>query len=172
MSNLKNDYVIGIDIGHHGAIVIQRNSAPHIVTLVMPMIKTEVDYHQLYELIKTYAVGTGLVVFEKLGVIFGSSKATALSMGYQSGAVEMACIALGLPYVKVPPKEWQKVMFTGVDEILKVTKKGHSRDTKAMALIAAKRRFPGVCLTVGRENNKPHDGIVDALLLSEYAKSL
>jgi hypothetical protein len=112
--------------------------------------------------------GNPHVVFEKLGVIFGSSKVTAFSMGYQSGAIEMMAIALGIPYTKVPAKQWQKDMFQGIDVIKKTGKS--SNDTKAMALIAAKRLFPNQKLTFGEKATKPHDGLVDALLMAEYAK--
>ena len=89
-------------------------------------------------------------------------------MGHQSGAVEMMAIALRIPYTKIPAKQWQKEMFTGVEEIT-ITGKT-SRDTKAMALVAAKRLFPGRDFTFTERSTKPHDGYVDALLMSEYGK--
>lgn len=164
---------IGIDIGKKGAICVIRPDGIKIEP--MPMIKDELDYSKLYEMlmheqlfdISTTGVNVHLV-FEKLGVIFGSSKATAFSMGHQSGAVEMMAIALGIPYTKIPAKQWQKDMFQGVDVIKKTGKT--SNDTKAMALIAAKRIFPNQKLTFGDRATKPHDGLVDALLMAEYAK--
>lgn len=167
MSEYKNRFWIGIDIGKSGAICIMEND--QITLAKMPMIKDQVDYNKLYhELLMKYEAGNGMIIFEKLGVIFGSSKQTAFSMGYQSGAVEMACIGLSIPYAKIPAKEWQKRMFTGVDEI---TKTGTTkRDTKAMALVAAKRLYPNVKLTIGDRATKAHDGAVDALLMAGYAK--
>lgn len=158
---------IGIDIGKSGAICIM--TPTETILSKMPMIKDQVDYEKLYhEILNKYEGGNGIVIFEKLGVIFGSSKQTAFSMGYQSGAVEMACIGLSIPYAKIPAKEWQKRMFTGVDEI---TKAGTTkRDTKAMALVAAKRLYPNVKLTLGDKATKPHDGAVDALLMAGYAQ--
>ncbi len=139
------------------------------------MVKDELSYSDLFDLLQhiqqtefTKTGGNPYLVFEKLGVIFGSSKATAFSMGYQSGAVEMMAIALGIPYTKVPAKQWQKDMFQGVDVIKKTGKT--SNDTKAMALIAVKRIFPTQKLTFGDRATKPHDGLVDALLMAEYAK--
>ena len=159
---------VGIDIGKEGAIAAI--SGDTIATWPMPKIKTELDYRALSTLVSQLCSNDDKphVVFEKLGVIFGSSKQTAFSMGYQSGAVEMACIGLSIPYAKIPAKEWQKRMFTGVDEI---TKAGTSkRDTKAMALVAAKRLYPNVKLTLGDRSNRPHDGAVDALLMAGYAQ--
>jgi len=191
-NNQDKNFWIGIDIGKHGAICIQKSlldieettsgrpdwlattkMVNDINILSMPMIGTELDYVKLYhEILMPYEAGRGIVVFEKLGVIFGTSKATAFSMGHQAGAIEMACIGLSIPFTKVPPKVWQKEMFTGITEVRKTSKakSGTSRDTKAMALLAVKQLFPQVKLTFGDRATKPHDGLIDALLLSEYAK--
>jgi hypothetical protein len=172
---MEHRFTIGIDIGKQGAICIQEKNVENpFITLKMPMIKTELDYQALYKILEPYEGGNGRVVFERLGVIFGTSKATAFSMGHQAGAVEMACVALYIPFIKVPPKEWQKAMFTGVDEITKPSKTGATnvRDTKAMALVAMKRLFPTVKLTFGDSATKPDDGLIDAVLMSEYAKRL
>lgn len=170
MQKMSRKFNIGIDIGKKGAIVVLPESKAvqnALEPLVMPLVGDQVDFHQLYRILRRYEGTDCHVIFEKLGVIFGTGKSTAFSMGYQAGALEMACIALRLPYTKVPAKQWQKEMFQGVDEI---TKKGKSsRDTKAMALIAANRLFPDYKLTVGRATT-PHDGVVDALLMAEYCK--
>jgi len=177
---MKHRFVIGIDIGKAGSVYIQEKDKEGNYIgqgYKMPMIKTELDYLALYQLLEPYEASNGLVVFERLGVIFGSSKQVAWSMGHQSGAVEMACVALSIPFMKIPAKEWQKAMFVGVDEITKtannLSKTGKpSRDTKAMALVACKRLFPKLKLTFGNRAEKPHDGLIDAVLISEYAKRL
>jgi hypothetical protein len=155
---------IGIDIGLKGAIAyIQADGS--IYCTPMPVIKDTLDPTELMSALSRG--GKAVAVFEKLGVIFGTAKSTAFSMGYQSGAVEVGCIAAGLTYTKVPAKQWQKDMFIGVDEIK--NSKG-KRDTKAMALVAVKRIFPQVKLTFGERATKPHDGLVDALLMAEWAR--
>jgi hypothetical protein len=159
---------IGIDIGKSGAIAVF--SGNNIVTYEMPKISNELDYHALNKLLRQFCSNSKkpYVVFEKLGVIFGSGKSTAFSMGHQSGAVEMSCVANDIPYTKVRAVDWQKQMFQGVQEI---TKTGSSKkDTKAMALVAIKRIFPDLKLTFGTRATKPHDGLVDAVLMAEYAR--
>ena len=154
---------VGIDIGLKGAIA----SIDHlnVTGLKMPVLGKEVDPHAIIaELDK---LKPDYVVFEKLGVIFGTSKSTALSMGKQSGIIETACICLGVPYTAVPAKQWQKDMFVGITEAKKANGK---RDTKAMALITCKRIFPNVDLVFGDRATKPHDGYVDAILMAEWAK--
>lgn len=161
---------IGIDIGKAGAISVIQPSGI-IINTKMPMIKDEIDYSTLYHHLRKYTPYSGHdchVVFEKLGVIFGTSKSTAFSMGHQSGSIEMACIASELPYTKVRAVDWQKEMFKGIPEILKAN--STKRDTKAMALMAIKRIFPTIKLTFGDKATKPHDGLVDAVLMAEYAR--
>jgi len=169
---MSNIY-IGIDIGKHGAIAVM-NSNGTIDTYAMPLIKKELDYHALNQLISTLS-STGSkvhVVFEKLGVIFGSAKSVAFSMGEQIGAIEMCCIAHNISYTKSRAIDWQKEMFTGVQEVTKpsTTGKKEVRDTKAMALLAIKRIFPELKLTFGKIAFKPHDGLIDAVLMAEYAR--
>jgi hypothetical protein len=160
---------IGIDIGKQGAYYILGEDGSEIDRGPMPMIKKEVDWHAWNVIIEPYDMFNGMVVFEKLGVIFGSSKKTAFSMGYQCGAIEMCCIANNLIYTMVQAKKWQAEMFDGQTKIYKTGSKTKI-DTKAMALVAAKRLFPKTNLLMTEKSSVPHDGLVDALLMAEYAR--
>jgi hypothetical protein len=153
---------IGIDIGLNGAISIMYADG-HIEIAPMPVIGKVIDIHTLKYIINRK---DAVVVFEDLGVIFGTSKATAFSMGYQVGILEALCVSLNLPYHKVKAKVWQKDMFQGVPELTKSGK----RDTKGMALVACQRMFPTLKLTFGERATKPHDGLVDAVLIAAYGK--
>lgn len=158
---------VGIDIGKSGAIAVIYPDG-RIKTMRMPLINTEIDYADLYSIISQCSSMACHVAFEKLGVIYGSAKSTAFSMGHQLGAIEMACIASKVPYTKVRAVDWQKEMFKGVDE---VTKDGNGkRDTKAMAYIAIKRLFPQLELKFGARATVAHDGLIDAVLIAEYAR--
>ena len=69
----------------------------------------------------------------------------------------------------ITPQE--KELFEGIPKVLKKDGSGKV-DTKAMALIAAKRLFPTTVLTKpdSKRATVPHNGIVDALLIAEYAR--
>jgi hypothetical protein len=109
-----------------------------------------------------------LVIIEDVHSIFGSSSKSNFQFGRALGLLEGIVAALDLPYVKVQPKEWQKLAFTGIP---KMTVQGKTKaDTKGMALIAAKRLFPNTSFLATERSKKDHDGIIDALLLSYYAK--
>lgn len=154
---------IGIDIGKHGAIVIDNSGV--ITTHKMPLIGTELDYKALNDILEPFEGGNVMVVFEKI-VPYIQNKSTAFSLGHQAGAIEMLCVAHCIPYTKLPPRNWQKEMFAGVGEM---NKGDGSRDTKSMALMAIKRLMPNLQLTFGKAT-VPHDGLVDAALMAAYAK--
>ncbi len=161
-------YIIGIDIGKKGGIAIYNLNLKQFVSLVPTPIdkKTkEIDYKEFFEIIGSYP--NSYIAFEKLGVIFGSSKSTAFVMGHQSGMLEGYCVANGISYTKIIPKIWQKEMF----KCTKVIKKKDSKknDTKATALKVAKEIYPENIFKVGK-SKIPHDGLVDALLITLYTK--
>jgi hypothetical protein len=163
---------IGIDVGKEGAFAIQDINLKSITCIKMPLIGKELDMLEVYNILTPYEGGNGMIVFEKI-IPFTANKSAMFSLGCQAGAIEMACVALAIPFTKVPPQTWQKEMFTGVDQATKkstTTKSGVSRDTKSMALVAAKRLFPHQELKFGGRTTVAHNGLVDALLMSEYAK--
>lgn len=170
---------IGIDIGKQGSIAHIKSSG-EIITYKMPKIGTEIDERSLsgiLDSILNFCVSEGEnyhVIFEKLGVIYGSSKQTAFSMGEQYGTVKAMCVCKKIPYTPVRAVEWQKTMFTGVDEIRKPSKTGKKlvRDTKGMALIAIQRIFPDLKLTFGDRASKPDDNLIDSVLIAEYGKRM
>lgn len=161
---------IGIDIGKAGAVYILGEDGSEILRAKMPMIKNVVDWHALDQMLEPYEGFNGMVVFEKLGVIFGSSKKTAFSMGEQYGSVRMCCISNSIRYTEVPAKTWQAEIFQGQEKIFQSGSKTKV-DTKAMALVAVKRLFPHITnLTLSERAEKPNDGLIDAILMAEYAR--
>ena len=77
---MNRKWHVGIDIGLKGAICVmedQGNNQIKIDIHPMPVLKGKMDYHKLHELIEKFEGFNGHVVFEKLGVIYGTSKTTA-----------------------------------------------------------------------------------------------
>jgi len=77
------------------------------------------------------------------------------------GLIEGVCIGVGIPYTIVPPREWQKVMLSGVSKKL---------NTKAASILIAKRLYPGVSLRATERCTTDHHGMSDALLIAEYGR--
>ncbi len=165
--------IIGIDIGNDGAIVVQHRtglkSSHPIVCHRMPVKgskKPSVDIARLRDILSPHVGQDTLVIYERIGQIFQSTKATAFSMGYQRGVIESLCVSLNLPYLDVPPKEWQSEMFIGTPEM---KTKDDKRDTKGMSAVAARRLHPELDLTFPGMKKPFHDGLCDALLIGDYA---
>jgi hypothetical protein len=156
---------VGIDIGKNGGIAVLKNNTIELSKI--PLINKEIDIKALSDFLKETGKEPSHFIFEKLGVIFGTSKSTAFSMGYQLGIIEGICISQNLSYTKVRAVDWQKEIFQGISEIKKTNGK---RDTKGMALIAGSRLFPDISFKKSQRSSKPDDGLIDALLMAEYAR--
>jgi len=164
---------IGIDVGKSGGITIITQGADWLkvkshVTPTLP--SGDIDVVALYNILTMLDGVVQMVVIEKVHAIFGSAAGATFEFGRSAGIAEGVVNCTRYPFMMVPPKIWQKQMWSGVD---KVYKKGNkSIDTKATSLIAVRRLFPRATLT---DTSKPksqkiHDGIVDAILLAEYGR--
>ncbi len=103
----------------------------------------------------------------------GQGVKSMFSIGYGYAAWEMALVGNGIPYLSVRPREWQKEMVKDISPVMSgtLTKAGHPKvDTKATALLLAQQLFPDFDFRATARSKKPHDGIVDAMLLAEYCK--
>ncbi|PCI96649.1 MAG: hypothetical protein COB15_09685 [Flavobacteriales bacterium] len=169
---------VGIDPGADGAIGV---IDAHLTTAtVFPKISGKFDAHQLNICIERILEEDDYIHFilEKPGIIFGVGKSSMAKLYKNCGLIEGILIGNNCRYTLVPPKEWQKEMWQGVDTIRKSTtkrKKDGTKaqgavDTKAMSLMAAKRLWPSMDFRKSERATTPHDGIVDALLMAEYSR--
>jgi hypothetical protein len=157
---------IGIDLGQKGGIVSLTTylDIERVSSRDMPL--DTFGHLNIPTLFTTFTYLLGehkniRIIFEDITTLHTASKMSNLSLGKQSGAVEALCVALNLPYAKVPPKEWQAEMFKDLPPL---RKKNGTSDTKGLAFIAAKKYFPNVKI------QKTKDGITDALLIAEYGR--
>lgn len=81
--------------------------------------------------------------------------------GHHNGVIEGILKVLGIPYSLIPPKQWQKEMFIGTKA---------TDEPKKRALAAANRIFPKQKFLASLRCKKPHDGMIDSLLLAEYCR--
>lgn len=175
-----NQGIIGIDPGKNGAIAI--SDADGVVAfIVMPKIGNVFDIHELNQFFRKLKPEAFHVVIEDVHAIYGSAAGATFNFGFGCGLLQGLLVARDFSYTLIQPKKWQKVMYEGVPEIRKpsiLIKKGKRAgqtvkgglDTKAMSLLAAKRLYPTMSFLATPRCKKPHDGIVDALLIAEYGK--
>lgn len=157
---------IGVDLGKKGGLVATQNNRI-IKKIVMPLIADEdVDVHTLIEFVESCGDDVH-VIFEKFGGFFGYGKRAVVSLARQGGFVESALILKKIAHTRVVPQSWQKIMWEGT----KIIKNNDGRkDTKKISLLTVNRLFPGESFLATARSSKPHDGLIDATLLSLYGQ--
>lgn len=153
---------IGIDPGLSGAIATI--TTDEVLTHKMPVLierKKKVYYHfalktffQQFRGLNPYAVLEQQHPMPKQGVT------SMFSIGYGFGALKQCLVDCSIPHEIVRAQVWQKEF--GIS-----ARKGN---TKTQALQVCQDLFPNVNLLATERSKKPHDGIVDALLIAEYSR--
>lgn len=159
---------IGIDNGKTGGIcVLDWESNKIIEKIPMPTLggsgkENAYDVPAIASFLSSYL--PEIVVLEKT-LILGpmTSKAGAMSSGHCLGLLEGICTTLNYHYLVVSPKEWQKIIFAGMDKF---------KDTKKTALLFANRMQPQEDWKKSARSSLPHDGMIDAYCLATYGKTL
>ena len=156
---------IGIDPGLSGGIATIRDSG-EISTLVMPIIKSGkkriLDNAMLagtFSLsnildLKCYAILEQQQPMPKQGVT------SMFSIGYGFGVLKQCLVDFNIPHEVVRAQVWQKEF--GIS--------GRKGNTKAQALQICQSIFPNLNLLATERSKKPHEGIVDAVLIAEFAR--
>jgi hypothetical protein len=167
---------IGIDPGKQGAIAIQKEGQEPIIHKI-PLVVKEYDIQNLKNIFIQYCSieDEVMVGIENVHALFGSSAKNTFEFGFGLGLLEAIVSTYEIPYVKINPKEWQKLAFEGIPAIYKIAEKKDNTkntklDTKAMAVLAVKRLYPKQPLNYGGRAEKPNEGLCDALLISHYLK--
>jgi len=152
---------IGVDPGLDGAIAIIDGDL--ITIKVMPTIiikkgkknKRTISHKgikEIFEVIK----GESYAIIEKQHAMPGQGVVSMLTIGIGYGSLLQILVDFEVPFEEVRAQEWQKEFGIG---------KGN---TKEQALDVCQRLFPNLSLLPNRRYKKPHDGVVDALLIAEY----
>lgn len=162
-------YIISADPGFTGAVVII-NPNREVFTLKTPLLNDDIDSNKIIEFIKNFGTVEFTGIIEDVHSVFNSSAKSNFQFGRALGIIEGIFAGLGIKFIKIQPKVWQKQMFSGIEIIKKLDKGKEKTDTKAMALQAVKKLYPDVNLLPTPRCKKPSDGIVDAILIAEYAR--
>jgi hypothetical protein len=156
--------IVGIDPGKTGGIVtITRQKCSVIDLMVMPEHPQELIGY-LEELVAASPAGGIHVFIEKAQAMPKNGAVSMFNYGVGYGQLQGILLALKLPHTLVPPKTWTKVMHAGAS----------GTEPKKKSLEVAHRLFPGQNLRDpgSMRAQKPHEGIVDALLIAEYGRRL
>lgn len=151
--------IVGIDPGKSGAIALLTTFSgvrADVELLVMPEVQAVAAKLQWV----AAAAQDAHVFVEKAQSFPSQGIASAFNYGTGYGELLGMLWALGLAHTLVPPRTWTKVMHAGTK----------STEPKKRSLEAAQRLFPTIKLTATPRCKKPHDGLVDALLIAEYGR--
>lgn len=112
---------------------------------------------------------------EEIHAVFGSSAGATFSFGETYGVLQGTLIALGIPFHLVPPKIWQREMWTSSDKVYKTGKDKNGRpirrvDNKATSINAARRLFPDVDFRRTAKCKTVDDNKCDAMLICDYGR--
>lgn len=152
---------IGIDPGLKGGIAFLIQCCSHAVTLSMPIEGKDVDISTLRAQVSAYSSEPRHVFLERAQAFPKQGVVSSFNYGRLSGMIEGCVRALGIPVTLVHPAVWHRSMLQGVPKDL---------PPKQRALVAAERLFPNVDLRANAKAKKPHDGLVDSLLIAEYGR--
>jgi len=162
---------VGIDVGAKGGMALLSVDGAVLHLRPMPSMCGKFNVALMLESLREIDEharlhskdGVRLAVMEHVGAFPGQGVSSMFSFGYNAGAIEGCVSALRWPYQLVRPQLWQKMMHVGIHSAV---------DPKVKSLMAAKRLFPKESFLATTRSSKPHDGIVDAILMAEYARRI
>lgn len=157
-----NKGVLGLDPGLRGAaaIIFDDGSVWYEPMPTLSIEKGEIlNIPELKCMLQMRKEAISCAFLEKVSAMPGQGVSSTFKFGRTYGAIEAVLSCLEIPYQLVTPQKWTKVLHAGVE----------GGDPKQRSLIAVTRLFPGISLTIGK-GRKPHDGIVDALMIAEYGR--
>ena len=157
---------MGIDVGGKGFITTQKEGVFSHFSIA------DNDYYQLSEIMAEIRSDNAEIVcvIEDVHALFNSSAKSTFNFGFCKGYLIGLLAANRIPYHLIPPKEWQKEIWTNADKEYKHTDGRKAVDTKATSSNACKRIFPFLDLRKNERCKNIDDNKVDSILMSEYAR--
>ena len=122
--------------------------------------------------------GNVVAIMEEVHALHQSAAKATFSFGEIFGLLKGLLVANSIPYHLVPPKTWQRDIWTHADMVFTTTQsktedKMVARkvvNTKATSINSALRIFPDVDFRKSPRCKKIDDNKVDSLLIAEYGR--
>ena len=164
-------FAAGIDPGLKGGIVILSDP---MQLYVPPLIGGKMDWREyafLFDKLKDC-----IVVIEEVHSLYKSSAKSNFTFGGMFYSAVCLLHAKGVTFELVPPKIWQKEIWSHTDRVYVNRGKSKQIDAKKTSLLASRRLAPGEHFLFGeneakmRPRTRARDGLVDAFLIAEYCR--
>jgi crossover junction endodeoxyribonuclease RuvC len=153
---------VGIDPGQNGGVAFVDEKNAESFVIPMP------DIFEFNDLILGWEADFGIkhVYVEKAQAMPKQGVTSMFTYGTHFGTLLGVLTAHKVPYTLVPPKEWQREMFKGTP-----TKRAEGMNKpKERALQIARRLFPKQNFLKTLRAQKPHDGMIDSILIAEACR--
>lgn len=152
--------VLGVDPGLSGGLVWTDGFTAqfHVMPVIGPTKAREIFFKGVQGLLTLVPPDTHVFLERAIPMAMGSKHAFNYGRGFAT--LEIAIKLSGLPVTYIEPSKWTKVMHAGIDSRLKAKEK---------SLIAV-GRAGGAFEALTMVKNKPHLGLVDALLIAMYGR--
>lgn len=146
--------IVGIDPGQTGGVAVLESSP------ILYVMKDSTWFADMMEELKAQPLK---VYIERAQAMPKNGAVSMFKYGQHFGELLGVLTALQIPFETVPPVTWTKAIHQTTNKTI---------GPKARSLQAVQRLFPGVRLTdpESERAKKPHEGIVDALLIAEYGR--
>lgn len=157
---------LGIDNGVGGALTAYNAETREVISIPMPVVKVqkakgnknEYNVPEIITWFNQFRDTTKMVILEKAQAYPGQGVVSMFNIGRGYGIMEGILATMGLPYMVVHPKTWQKKMFEGMPQ----------RDTKQSSILTASRLFPGANFYGSDKSTRLHNGMTDSALMAYY----
>lgn len=172
-------FVLGIDPGLDGALVLVNEMGAEVMRHKMPLIELEkkkkkgqkkagkmriIDEEALVRIVDEilkFTEGSDLCAYlEKVSAMPGQGVSTMFKLGENYGIMK-GVLAGKIRTTLVHPATWTKVMHAGVPGGLK---------SKAASLYVIKREYPNECFLRSSACKVFDDGLMDGRLVAEYGR--
>lgn len=105
-------YVLGVDPGATGTIVVLTSDGGYVNHTLMPMKmigkSNRVCGHGISDFLEKYLDDISHAWVEQVGAMPGQGVTSMFSFGYQAGGVQCALEALGIKCHRITPQKWKK----------------------------------------------------------------
>lgn len=148
--------IIGIDPGKKGGLCAMSEEGRVVDACPMP------DEHAVADYLKQWLGYDGIrrVYLECQTARPGQGVVSMFNFGVHYGTIQGLLIALRIPYELVRPVKWQQVAHHGLP-------KKKKENPKSVSLRAIRQLYPDLNL-IPKGCRKPHDGLIDAVLIAHY----
>lgn len=151
---MRYDYYLGIDPGKEGALV---RLSPELDSLLV--VKMPASIHDTINWLQLNTTHRTMIILEKAQAMPKNGAVGMFNYGMGFGEIVGAIAVLNRPIQQVAPKTWTAMMHSGIPKSLK---------PKEKSLRAVRNLFPNADLLASPRSKKPHEGIVDGILLALY----